>query len=215
MNDETSAALARMSEWQRRIIELEGGSATPAPWTWNAGALNGPSFEIADVDGFADTVIKTVNIADDAGGSATLFLSPYNDFNYGNVFGGLANATEAQVIAWVKDLYDRYELYGNTFLGHFVNIGNPTNPNGGICTISPVSNGEVWIQNMFPTGGLKLMAADGVAAESAGGDVTLKPGVPGAGGLPGYLILLNLPTSDPHRVGAAYLSSGAVKVSAG
>lgn len=48
-----------------------------------------------------------------------------------------------------------------------------------------------------------------------GGDITLNPGGANGSGRKGRLIVVNLPTADPHVVGVVWLNSGVMTVSAG
>lgn len=64
-------------------------------------------------------------------------------------------------------------------------------------------------------GDIQLRGGEGVGAGKHGGYLILSPGDAMGGAIPGGIILVDLPTSDPAVVGQLWNNSGTLKVSAG
>lgn len=64
-------------------------------------------------------------------------------------------------------------------------------------------------------GGVALTGGNGTESGHNGGDVYIQPGFGVSGSGSGHLVLNNIPTADPHLVGAVWNSSGVLHISAG
>lgn len=64
-------------------------------------------------------------------------------------------------------------------------------------------------------GGIVLLAGDGGGTDSWGGGIELTLGAKTGTGTPGQFVIDNLPTADPHIVGAVWSNTGTLKISAG
>lgn len=90
----------------------------------------------------------------------------------------------------------------------YIAAGDSSTNNGGTLSLNAGnSNGENYGGNIILTAGY---ASDG---DQDGGSIRLIPGDASGSGVPGYIIMFNLPTSDPGVSGALYTVAGALMVS--
>ena len=64
-------------------------------------------------------------------------------------------------------------------------------------------------------GQIQLYGGNAGSGNNAGGDILLNPGTGAGAGRVGLIITVNVPTADPHVVGAIYSVAGALHISAG
>lgn len=155
----TPEELARLGQWQRRVIALEGGEL-PDPWTIDSAGLRGPKFTVMDAAGLQDTVLRSLLI-DDLG-STTLIAQPTDDenANYGVVLLGGSDITDAALKSYLFDLYNTKGLYGL-----FAVIGQAIH--GGALVIGSSIDEFVAIKGDGTFSGAPVTAALGVKFPSA------------------------------------------------
>lgn len=88
--------------------------------------------------------------------------------------------------------------------------GNSSNNFGGSITLQAGGGTNNYGGSIF------INCADADGTDQDGGRIELYPGVATGSGVPGYIIMFNIPTADPHVEGAIYSGvAGALFISAG